>query len=445
MNDKRNPMQTLMIRVTTLALAAIMFTSLTVAQQRFTIAKIEFEGLDRLSPAEVTATTELKIGQPFDLAALDAAAQRLIDSGMFKNVAYKTRATGSQMTVTFRVEETKLKSSRVIFDNFIWFTDAELVTAIKRDVPTFSGTAPDEGDTLERIRKSLQRFLHENKIEATVSHIASQDSVGSASQEHVFSVADINLPICTLHFPGASNVSEEKLISNARELVGADYSNKFVGLFAVNNLSKIYRELGHLKVAFAPASAKPEASATCKSGVDVTIPVDEGRMYRWQKADWFGNNALTVAELDSLMDMQTGKPANGVKLDKAPADIQKAYGRKGFITARVRATPEFDDSAGTVSYKMELREGPQFRMGTLTTKGFPPGEAKMLTSKWELKTGDIFDESYGMEFSKKHMGTILRGIYQQRSAEGRAAPQTKWNTHVNRETTTVDVSVELVN
>ena len=103
------------------------------------------------------------------------------------------------------------------------------------------------------------------------------------------------------------------------------------------------------------------------------------------------------------------------------------------------------DSAGTVVYKMDLHEGPQFRMGTLNTKGFPPSEAKMLSSKWELKSGDIFDEGYGMEFSKKNMGTILRGIYQQRSIEGRPAPQVKWNTHINRETTTVDVSVELVN
>ena len=438
----RNPT----LRFTVLVLTFLLFAAPTAsAQQRFTIAKIEFEGLERLSPDEVLATTELKPGQQFDLAALDAAAQRLIDSGMFKNVGYKTHPTGNQMTITFRVEETKLKSSRVIFDNFIWFTDAELVAAIRQDVPTFSGTAPDEGDTLDRIRKSLQRFLHEHKIETTVSHITSQDSPGSPIVEHVFSVADVSMPICTLHFPGATDVAEQKLIAAARELMGTEYSNKFVGLFAVNNLSKIYRELGHLKVAFAPASAKPEASATCRSGVDVTIPVDEGKVYKWQKAEWSGSNALTVAELNSLLEMEAGKPANGVKLDKAPADIQKAYGRKGFITARLRMTPEFDENAGTVVYKVDLSEGPQFRMGTLTTKGFPASEAKILTSKWELKSGDIFDESYGMEFSKKHMGTILREMYQQRSAEGRAAPQVKWNTHVNRETTTVDVSVELVN
>ena len=439
-------MNSLIVRLMCSCILAVFLTAPSLAmQQQFKIAKIEFDGLNRLSSEEVMATTQLKIGQTFDLSALDAAAQRLIDSGMFKNVAYQTRATGDQMTITFRVEEAKVGTSRVLFDNFIWFTDTELIAAIRRDVPTFSGVAPDEGDTVERIRKSLERFLHENKIEATVSHIVFQDSPGSVVQEHVFSVGDINLPICTLHFPGASSVSEAKLVESSASLVGGDYSNKFVSLFAVNNLSGIYRELGHLRVAFAPPAAKPETSEKCNNGVDVTIAVDEGQIYKWNKAEWSGIKGLTEAELNLLLAMKAGQPANGLKLDKAPAEIQKAYGRKGFIMAKVNAVPEYNDSAATVTYKMEVREGPQFRMGKLVSKGFSDSEANMLMSRWELKAGDIFDEGYGMEFSKNHMGTILRGAFEKRRAEGRAAPEVKWGTHVNREAGTVDVSVELAN
>jgi outer membrane protein insertion porin family len=439
-------MHNLTVRLTRWLVVASFLTAASVtAQQQFKIAKIEFEGLNRLSTEEVLTTTQLKIGQPFDLAELDAAAQRLIDSGMFKNVAYRTRAAGDQMTITFRVEETKVGSSRVVFDNFIWFTDSELVAAIKRDVPAFSGTAPDEGDTVERVRKSLERFLRENKIEATVSHIVFQDSPGSVLQEHVFSVTDVNMPICSLHFPGANSVSEAKLIERSASLVGGDYSNKFVSLFAVNNLAGIYRELGHLRVAFAPPVAKPENSVKCNSGVDVTITVDEGQVYKWNKAEWSGIKGLTEAELNGVLAMKPGQLANGLKLDKAPAEMQKAYGRKGFILASVHAMPDFDDTAGTVTYKMEVREGHQFRMGKLLTKGFSDSDANMLMSRWELKGGDVFDDEYGMEFSKKHMGTILRGAFEKRRAEGRPAPEVKWDTHVNREAGTVDVSVELVN
>src|SRR5688572_25348413 len=88
------------------------------AQQNFKIVKIDFEGLNRLAPDEVIANTGLKVGEPFSLAALDAAAQRLVDTGLFKNVAYRTRPNKDQITIIFQLEEAKVASSRVVFDNF---------------------------------------------------------------------------------------------------------------------------------------------------------------------------------------------------------------------------------------------------------------------------------------------------------------------------------------
>jgi outer membrane protein insertion porin family len=415
------------------------------AQQTFTIEKIEIEGLQRLSLEETIATTGLKIGDSFSLASLDAAAQRLIDSGLFKNVAYKTRPNKNQITITFQVEEAAVASSRVIFDNFIWFTDTELIGAVQRELPSFSGTAPDNGDTVQRIIKALQRFLHEQKIEATVTHMVSQDTPGSPIQEHIFTVNGIPMPICSLHFPGAQNVDEAKLVEKAMDLKGNDYSSKFVSLFAVNNLLPLYRELGQLKAAFAPPLAKPETTATCKSGVDLTIPVDEGYIYKWSGAQWSGNKALTAAELDALLGMEAGKPANGVKLDQVARELRKAYGRKGFLLVKVKSAPEFDEQAQTVVYRMDVIEGPQFRMGRVITRGFSETETKQVNARWELKPGDIFDEGYLTEFSRKQLGEILRDNFLRRREQGKPAPNLKSSSNVDREALTVDVILELAN
>ena len=417
----------------------------TAPQQNFKIAKIEFEGLNRLNADEILATTELKVGQQFELSALDAAAQHLVDSGFFKNVAYRTKPNRDQITITFVVEEAKVGTSRVIFDNFIWYSDTELIAAVKRDVPSFSGSAPDNGDTVERITKSLQRFLHENQIEATVSYMASQDSVGSSAQEHVFSVTGIPMPICTLHFPGAKNIPEAKLIESSKELFGNDYSHKFVSLFSTKTLFQLYREVGQLRAEFSPPLAKPEASGTCKSGVDLTIPVDEGLIYKWNKAEWHGVTALSVSDLNTLLNMRTGEPANGVTLDKATKDIQKAYGRKGYLMVSVDSIPVFDDANQSVSFKMDVREGAQYRMGRFTTKGFSEAQDKVLHDRWSLKTGDVFDEQYSMEFSQKQINELLRTMYLERRGVGKPAPNLKWDRHLNRSDLTVDVTLELTN
>jgi outer membrane protein assembly factor BamA len=415
------------------------------AQQTFKIAKVEFEGLNKLSPDEMIATTQLKVGETFELPALDAAAQRLMDSGLFKNVAYRTKSNHDQITITFVVEEAKVATSRVIFDNFIWFSDSDLIAAVRKDVPSFSGTAPDNGDMVERITRSLQTFLHENKIEATVSYMASQDDPGSSSQEHVFSVTGIPMPICTIHFPGAKNISEAKLIESSKSLLGNDYSHKFVSLFSTNTLFPLYRERGQLKAAFAPPSAKPEETANCKSGVELTIPVDEGLIYKWEKAEWTGNNSLKADELNSLLGMQPGETANGVKLDKAEKEIHKAYGRKGFMLASIRSAAEFNDANQTVIYKMDVQEGPQFRMGKFSTKGFTETMDKALRDRWPLKPGDVFDQGAMLEFSQKQMSEITRSLFLERRAQNKPAPNLKFNPQLNRENQTVDVTLELAN
>ncbi len=433
------------MRTTLLVALILLLAASATAQQTFKIAKIEFEGLVRLSSDEMITTTELKVGQQFELSALDAAAQRLVDSGFFKNVAYRTKPDRDQITITFVVEEAKVAVSRVIFDNFIWFSDSELIAAISRDVPSFSGTAPDNGDTIERITKSLQRFLHEQKSEATVSYMASQDSPVSSSQEHVFSVIGIPLPICTLHFPGAKNISESKLIENSKSLIGSDYSNKFASLHSVNNLFPLYREVGQWKAAFAPPLAKPEATANCKSGVELTIGVDEGHVYNWEKAEWTGIKAFTAQELNAVLDMPQGKPADGIKFDKSKKEIPNAYGRKGYLMVRVRSVSEFDENNQTVTLKMEVREGPQFRMGRLITKGFTESLSKSLHERWELKASEIYDSAYPDQFSQKQMTEILRSMFMERRAQGKPAPKIKWDRVLNQTALTVDVVLELTN
>jgi outer membrane protein assembly factor BamA len=122
---------------------------------------IETEGLQTLTTETVIATSGLKIGETFSAEATDAAAQRLVNSGLFKRVAYRTRNVGANVTITFQLEELKGQTSPVVFDNFIWFTDEELTAAIKREVPTFNGSAPDVGNTNENIKKALQNLLAE--------------------------------------------------------------------------------------------------------------------------------------------------------------------------------------------------------------------------------------------------------------------------------------------
>ena len=117
------------------------------------ISRIEVEGLQRLTPTEVIESTKLKTGAAFSVTEVDEAGQRLMDTGLFTKVGYKTVTTGNNVTVIFQLEETKSTQSPVLFDNLVWFTDEELYIAIKREVPSFSGMAPDSGVMKNRLKE----------------------------------------------------------------------------------------------------------------------------------------------------------------------------------------------------------------------------------------------------------------------------------------------------
>jgi len=77
---------------------------------------------------------------------------------------------------------------------------------------------------------------------------------------------------------------------------------------------------------------------------------------------------LVSEHLDSALGMKNGEVANGAKIDKGLSAAARRYGHNGHLEARVNGAPEFDDALNRISYKITVKEGPQFKMGKLTIK-----------------------------------------------------------------------------
>ena len=414
---------------------SILFATTIFAQPGRKIVAIETEGLQTLKTETVIATSGLKIGEPFSVEATDAAAERLVSSGLFKKVGYRTRTAGANVTITFQLEEVKGQSSPVAFDNFIWFSDEELSAAIKREVPTFNGSAPDIGNTTEAIKKALQNFLDEHKLPGQVEY-------NMTEHDHLFRVAGMPMRICTLHFPGAQTVSEEKLIQVTRSSMEHEYSRQSAQTFPKYGLYPLYRELGRLRASFGQPVAKPVRSEECE-GVDLTIPVNEGAVYSWVKAEWSGNQVLAAKELDDALGMKAGEVANGKKFDKGLNEVAKAYGKSGHIQTRMTPTPEFDDAAQKVTFKISVNEGPQYHMGTVEFKGFPADDAFILNKRWGLKSGDVYDQTYAGQYLRDNAREIMSRIAQARQAQGKPVPNLGIQEKPDRQSLVVNLTIEL--
>jgi outer membrane protein assembly factor BamA len=399
------------------------------------LQKIEVSGLKRMSEADLIERSGLEMGQMVDVAALDAAAERLLGTGLFTRLSYRYRTQGEAATVTFEVEEAKRESNiPVVFDNFVWFSGEELTRAIRNQLPTFDGTAPETDGAVASITRALEQLLRERKIPGQIEYISSASLAGTDAK-HIFSVSGVRIPICTVQYPGAAAVTETELISNSKPVLNADYSQEFMQGFAEGTLKPLYRERGHLRVSFKPprATAATETEK-CKGGASVAVPVEEGPAYSWERAEWAGHAALSAAELDAAFGMKSGELANGLKIDKSLMAVAKAYGRRGYLFLRLKPDVEFADATRRVTYRISVQEGEQFRMGTLNIKGLPPSDINRLKAMWKLQTGEVYDAQYSEEFMQKALPQILR--------PGTRPPQIDFSVKPDRQKLTADVTID---
>jgi outer membrane protein assembly factor BamA len=374
--------------------------------QSIRLERIEFKGLERVKESEALEKSGLKVGQSVSIDELDAVANSLLASGLFKNLSYSIKGKTDSAVLTFTVVE-QTWAMPVAFDNFVWFTDDELREAIKRKVPAFDGTAPESGNVTEQIKQALQDLLRERKIEGTVEYNLSAD-VSGRKVEHLFGVKGSGLRVCKINYVGARAMSEELLVQKSGGIFDNDYSRAYIRGFVESNLLPLYRERGYLRASFADPKAKPDSTPECEKGVALTMYVDEGSIYVWDKAAWEGAQALTAQELDAALGMRNREIANAVKIEKGLAAVRRAYGRKGYLGARVRASADYDDSNRSVAYSFQVEEGPQYTMGDLTINGLSETDTNNLRGRWALLHGEPYDEGYVERFVKKNVPEFVK-------------------------------------
>lgn len=405
------------------------------AQERITLEGIEFVGQKRLSVSQLTALSELKIGQVVDRDIFDAAADKLLQSGLLRRLSYRVRSAKGRATITFQVEEAARKLP-IVFENFVWFTEEELLAAIRSEVPFFDGTAPAAGETLDKMTAALQRLLTQRKINGRVEALP---SLSGEKYQLIFSVKGAKVPVCALRFPGAKAISEAELIKASQPILRAEYSQKDVADFAPTSLMPLYRRIGHLRAQFRTPTTVFENSAQCPSGVVITIPVEEGVAYTWGRSEWNGNEKLTVDELATALGMNPGELADGLKIDKGLKQVRLAYARRGHIAAQVKETFEVEPVSSQVNYRFQISEGPRYFMGTLIVNGLTPADADQLKAKWKLGANTVFDDSYLDEFRQTVLTDFIRSLVQR--SPTRARVRAELETRPDARLNTVDVVI----
>jgi outer membrane protein assembly factor BamA len=169
------------------------------------IGAIRITGQRRFTAEQVIAATGLKAGQIFNPKELDVVAERLGKSGVFPTISYSYVPEGGLISIEFKVEEaTKFRAC--VFDNFVWMSDEEIQTRLKKDVALYTGVAPETGDLLDELSAGLEKLSQEKGVTVHVARRIEAAQIGDPNWSHLYSAEGPKVRIQSFRFTGASAV-----------------------------------------------------------------------------------------------------------------------------------------------------------------------------------------------------------------------------------------------
>ena len=369
-----------------------------------TLVAINVAGSKRYPEQTIAAASGLQLGSPVTEDDFKSAARRLGDLGVFVDVGYSYSFTSAGTKLNFQVSDVT-KFIPVRFEDFVWFSDEELLKRIKQSVPMFDGELPQFGKMADQVSDVLQAMLVERSIPGHVEYVHSGKSDAPVDAV-VYQVANVVIQIRNVEFTGAGETEVPALKAAAQRVFDREYSRSVLSALVQHQLLPVYHARGYLKAAFGPPqptvvkqpSESNDAGIPNLTVVDVNFAVTPGQKYKLRSLEWSGNQAFPTDELQKMVHAKAGEPANTVRIGDNLKDIQKLYGSRGYVTATLGVNADFDDAASTVALRIEVKEGPVFQMGELAFRGLDNALTARLRNAWKIRTGDVYDATYLSEY-----------------------------------------------
>jgi outer membrane protein insertion porin family len=418
-----------MKRITLFGLCVSVLLSFAAAQKRPASSKpaptadkliaLKVTGTSRYTDKEILAASGLQIGQNAADGDFKEAVHRLGNSGLFSEAVYSFTSSDAGVKLDLQLADTdKSKLVPAHFENFVWFTDDELRTALQGRVPLFKQLLPITGNLSDRVSEALQAILSERQLPGRVDFLRNAEESTGSLHAIDYHVEEVDIRIRKVEFPGASPEQTALLTTAARRVTGAEYGRSSLAAVAKFDLMPVYLQRGYLKATFGQSDAhvlpQPPPAADAQGPadfqVDAIIPVTPGKIYSTSAVDWKGTSAIAIGELTPLVHMPVGQPADAVRLLQDIENLGKLYRSRGYMAVQIKPGVQLDDEKSTVHYELHIVEGDLYKMGELEILGLDTQAKARMQSAWTLRAGQTYNADYLKKFLADTRDLLPRGL-----------------------------------
>jgi len=372
------------------------------------LASVKVRGTKRYTEEDVIAASGLQIGHVVGDEDFKKAARALGETGAFTDIGYSFTYSSAGTRLQLQLSDAaKFLPAR--FEDFVWFSDNELDKAIRAHVPLFHGEIPAFGRMADEVSDALQTLLVQNGIAGRVEYLRTPGPGGDSASFN-YSVADVLIRIRNFEFTGVAENELTLLEAIAEKMPNREYSRSRINALVERQLLPILRARGFLKASFGIPQPKivktPNAASASESGaesndetrnrsiIDIQLAVNQGLQYKLSGVEWTGNHEFSNGNLQAMISLKPGQPADMVRLGANLAEVRTLYGSRGYVSAEINVDPQFDDANSAVVLRIEVKENAVYHMGDLEFRGLDNGLTAKLREAWKLRQGEVYDATY---------------------------------------------------
>jgi len=382
-------------------------TLLLTAQSIVLPKNILFTGAAAYSQSDLLAFTGLQPGATVTNSDVQAAAQKLNDTGLFSEVRFQSEPRGLVFALKMMPAQNLLTAR---FPNLVWWSDAELANAIKSRVPLYRGSVPVSGNLQEAVISALTTMLAEKNVKAKVTAVSSGAAPGVAPTALSFLIESPEVRVHSITFASASPAMQAKLEQISKDLADQPFDQYTTDSSISTRVNDLYRDEGYLDAAIQNLARSTPNITPEAINLDLTATLHEGEPYRISSLNWSGSDVMSTADFSKETKLHTEDVASRRALKQSLAVLARAYYAKGYQDAKVQAPATMDSATHHVAYTIRVVPGPQYRLKSINTVGLNDQQRKDFNSAWKMNPGDFYDVTYLTSFLLKNI-TIqsLRG------------------------------------
>jgi outer membrane protein assembly factor BamA len=244
-----------------------------------------------------------------------------------------------------------------------------------------------------------------------------------------------------IHVEGVSPEMQAKVKSVADRAAKTDYKTESSAGDIERAFALLYADEGYPSAKVHVLQSGNPAAGSKAIDVPFHVTMEEGRHYKLGSIYLPSGELMTLEMINKTAGVVTNKVETslsvkgGLTLRSAMLYVTGQYKSKGYLDCVVTPHPQYDETASSVHYTLEVQPGPVYTMGKLTIQNGAEDLRAAMLAAWKLPEGAVFSESAIRTYFYTQGNTPLGRTF--------ASANCKYTLKKNIETHIVDVTLRV--